>query len=102
MWNEQIVLISYPDYEDSYHYHYDDEENAIEITLLAQVRSVTRYERSLFGNLENVPEYVVTLNKCEYDNQNICKFRNEFYSIERQYEIDELYIELTLVRNTSE
>lgn len=102
MWNDEITLISYPDYEDNYHYHYDDEENAKEVTLLAQVRSATRYEYSIFGNLENIPEYIVTVNKCEYENQHICRFRNEYYSIERQYEIDNLYIELTLVRNVGE
>lgn len=98
MWDEEITLIHYTDEVTDIADHYNGE--AVEVTLLAQVESATRLEYYKHGTPENRPEYIVTVNIVEYDNQHYCRFKGKEYSITRTYVKDRDLIELTLSKKT--
>lgn len=96
MWNDEITLIDYPIIKNKHGQEIEDKENANKQTILAIVRSATRAEFYNYGSDERQPNYVVTVNKCEYENQSVCHFRGRRFFISRVYEVDEDFIELTL------
>lgn len=66
--------------------------------VLCEVRSCTRYEYYKNGASDRVPEFIVTVNSCEYHGETDCQFRDEAYNISRTYEKNRDLIELTLER----
>lgn len=96
MWNDELTLIRYSDKISDISEHTNG--IAEEITVLADVSSVTRTEFYKYASPENKPEYTVRLNKIDYDGQYYCKLRDKEYSIVRTYEVDRDIIELTLAK----
>lgn len=70
----------------------------VETDVLCEVRSATRNEFYNYGDSELRPEYVVSLNLCEYSGQDEAKFREKKYKITRVFEDGRDTIELTLSR----
>lgn len=99
MFNDELVLITYGILEDSV-----GNKKKSEIrrkALLCEVRSTTRMEYYNHATADRRPEYVVTINSCEYEGEVDCEFRGRKYKISRIYEntdADRDMIELTLER----
>lgn len=68
--------------------------------VLVNTRSATRLEFYSGGDHDFRPEYVVRMNKIEYDGEVDCTFRGKEYKITRAFEDFDEYdlIELTLSR----
>lgn len=64
--------------------------------VLCAVRSVMRNEYYKYGADELRPEYTVTLNLLDYENEKECELRGKKYKIVRTYEVDRDLIELTI------
>ena len=95
MFNDEITLIAQ---NNTYNKAGDKQENRVETTVLCEVRSTTRNEYYNYGDNENRPEYVVTLNSCEYNGETEVMFNNRKYRVTRTYIVDRDTIELTLSR----
>lgn len=95
MFNDELILISSI-----------TENNEIGIpvkkevrrTVLVDVESATRNEFYNYGDAERRPEYVVTMNSCEYNEEPEAIFRNKQYTITRTFQNGRDLIELTLSR----
>lgn len=98
MFNDELILIK-KNY--SYNEAGDKEAQEVKTTILCEVRSTTRTEFYEYGDNENRPEYVVTINTCEYSNEKVAQFRGNEYRITRVYEFDRDLLELTLSRKIS-
>lgn len=98
MWNDELVLI-----KNNYSYNDagDKVKNEIKTPILCDVRSSTRAEFYDYGDNENRPEYVATINTFEFDNEKVAEFRGNKYRITRTYEVDRDLTELTLSRKIS-
>lgn len=64
--------------------------------VLCQVKSTVRSVFYDYGNFEHHPEYVVTINTVEYENEGFCILRGQRYTIIRTYEATRDLLELTL------
>lgn len=95
MWNDELILIR-KNY--TYEKSGDKEPNEVRTPILCEVRSATRTEFYEYGDNENRPEYVVTINACEFDNEKVAEFRGHQYRITRTYEVDRDLMEITLSR----
>lgn len=98
MFNEEITLVKK---NNTYDKAGNKETHETKTTLLCEVRSSTRQEFYDYGDDENRPEFVVTINLCEYGGEKTVLFRNHEYRINRTYEVDRDLIELTLTRRIS-
>lgn len=98
MFNDELILIK-KNY--SYNEAGDKEAQEIRTTILCEVRSSTRAEFYDYGDNENRPEYVATINTCEFNNEKLAEFRGNEYRITRVYEVDRDLTELTLSRKIS-
>lgn len=96
MWNDKITLIDYPEYSNDYSESLNDFDASVERTVFADVRSTTRNEFYNFGVSENRPQFVVRINRFEYNGELYCRYKNKIYSIVREYPIGTKYVELTL------
>lgn len=95
MWNDELTLINYTVIPDSIGNQKQVNQRK---TILCSVQSTTRTEFYNYGDSELRPEYVATINLCEYDNEVEAEFRGEQYVITRVYEADRDLLELTLSR----
>ena len=95
MWNDELTLI-----KNNYSYNKagDKQAESIETQILCDVRSATRNEFYDYGDNENRPEYIATVNKVEYNNEKVANFRGNKYRITRVYEVDRDLTEITLSR----
>ena len=98
MFNDQITLVKK---NNTYDKAGDKQSKETKTTLLCEVRNSTRQEFYDYGDDENRPEFVVTINLCEYDNEKKALFRGREYRINRTYEASQDLIELTLTRRIS-
>lgn len=96
MFNEVLTLVAYTTAFDSIG---NQKKLKSYSDVLCEVRSCTRYERYNYAVADRIPEFVVTINSCEYHNEVDCEFRGKKYNIARTYEADRDLIELTLERN---
>ena len=98
MFNDELILI-----KENYTYNKagDKQENTVETPILCEVRSTSRTEFYDYGDNENRPEYVATINTCEFNNEKTAIFRGNKYRITRIYEVDRDLTEITLSRKIS-
>lgn len=96
MFNDELTLISYTVENDKIG---NPIKNKTERTILADVRSCTRNEFYNYGDAERRPEYIVTINDCEYQNEVDAVFKGDPYNVLRTYKNGRDLIELTLVRD---
>lgn len=95
MFNDELTLIRYSVEPDSIG---NEIKKPIEKTILCSVESTTRTEFYNYGDSELRPEYIATINSCEYENEVEALFRGEQYIVTRTYEVDRDLMELTLSR----
>lgn len=93
MFNDTLTLLPYTIERDELG---NPKKIKTEKQVLCSVESATRYEFYNYGVADRRPEFVVTINKCEYGGETDCIFRGENYNISRVYEVDRDLIELTL------
>lgn len=76
----------------------------VERKVLVNVRSATRQEVYSEANHDFRPEYVVRMNKVEYEDESDCVFREKDYKITRVFEDFDSYdlLELTLSRKINQ
>lgn len=98
MFNDELILIKK---NNTYDKAGDKQSHLVETTLLCEVRSTTRNEFYNYGDNELRPEYIATINSCEYQNEKKALFRGNEYNITRVYELDRDTTELTLSRRIS-
>lgn len=98
MWNDELILI-----KNNYSYNKagDKVPETIETPILCDVRSATRAEFYDYADNENRPEYIASINTCEFDNQKVALFRGNKYRITRTYKVDRDLMELTLSKKIS-
>lgn len=92
--NDELILLT-PVYEQDAVGN-DNAVDLIKKPILCEVKSTVRAVYYDYGNNEHHPEYVVTVNKCEYDGEGFCYLRDKQYTIVRTYELDRDLLELTL------
>ena len=95
MFNHEVTLIKYLVEPDSIG---NEKKKAQEKTILCDLRSATRLEFYNYGDSELRPEYVATINSCEYDDEVEAVFKGEQYTITRVYQDERDLMELTLSR----
>lgn len=95
MFDDELTLISYSVEPDSIG---NEKKKAVQKTILCSVESTTRTEFYNYGDSELRPEYVATINACEYENEVEALFKGEQYVITRTYKVDRDLMELTLSR----
>lgn len=93
MFNDELTLIDYEVVPDEI----GNQEKAVtRKTIMCSVQSTTRMEYYNYGDAELRPEYVATVNACEYSGEVDCEFKGKQYKITRVYQDDRDLIELTL------
>lgn len=95
MFNDKLILISYETVLDDI---LNSRQEPFERVILCNVRSSTRNEFYNYGLADLRPEFVVTVNTCEYFNETDVRFRGQEYKVTRIYELNRDLTELTLSR----
>ena len=96
MFNDKLELISYSIVPDEIG---NQKKVKASKTILCSVQSATRTEFYNYGDSELRPEYVVTINSCEYEDETLAFFRDKQYTITRTYKSERDLLELTLSRS---
>lgn len=96
--NEKIELIAIPVVKNEFGDEIDGVETVTKV--LAHVKSVTKNEFYKYGNEDHHLEYIVTICKWDYNEENTVRIRGIKYHVFRRYYVDRDYIELTLTRRS--
>ena len=95
MFDDELTLISYQVIPDKTG---NQKKSAVKKTILCSVESTTRTEFYNYGDSELRPEYVATINSCEYEDEVEAEFKGKQFVITRTYKADRDLMELTLSR----
>ena len=96
MFNDELTLISYMVSPDGIG---NQKKEKVYKTILCDIDSTTRTEFYKYGDSELRPEYIATINSCEYEGETLALFRDEQYTITRTFKNGRDLLELTLSRS---
>lgn len=96
MFNDELTLISYEVIPDEIG---NQKKEQVLKTILCSVESTTRTEFYNYGDAELRPEYIATINACEYEDETLALFKDKQFTITRVYEVERDLLELTLSRS---